>query len=203
MGWRIENRVYRYILMLLLVSMNLSFLYTNGHKREEEYSFKLKHLTVRDGLSHNRVNCILQDSKGFMWFGAQEGLNRFDGYQVTIYLHQPGDLYSLNGNRVRSLFEDQQGVLWIGTEGGLDKYNWKRDRFTGYQNDPNDPDSLSSNDVRVICEDKAGVLWIGTRYGGLNRFNRQKEQFVRFQNNPHDPTSLSDNYVTSIYEDRI
>jgi ligand-binding sensor domain-containing protein len=59
-----------------------------------------------------------------MWFGTQEGLNRYDGYQVAVYLHQPGDLYSLNDNRVRSLIEDQQGVLWIGTAGGLNKYDW-------------------------------------------------------------------------------
>jgi signal transduction histidine kinase/CheY-like chemotaxis protein/ligand-binding sensor domain-containing protein len=137
-----------------------------------------------------------------MWFGTQEGLNRYDGYQVVDYLHQPGDLYSLSDNRVRSLFEDQQGVLWIGTESGLNKYDWKKDRFTGYQHKPNDPNSLSNNDVRAIYEDKAGVLWIGTRYGGLNRFNRQNQKFVRYQNNAHDPTSLSDNYVTSIYEDR-
>ncbi|MGD2089168.1 MAG: two-component regulator propeller domain-containing protein [Candidatus Aminicenantes bacterium] len=202
MGCQVENRLYKYILMLFLIQLNLSFLYTNENKAAEEYSFKFKHLTVREGISHNRVNCILQDRKGFMWFGTQEGLNRYDGYQVAVYLHQTGDIYSLNDNQVRSLFEDRQGVLWVGTDGGLNKYNWKRDRFTGYQHDGNDPNSLSSNAVRVIYEDKAGVLWIGTRYGGLNRFNRQKGQFARFQNNPDDPASLSNNFVTSIYEDR-
>jgi len=137
-----------------------------------------------------------------MWFGTQEGLNRYDGYQVTVYLHQPGDLNSLTDNVVRSIFEDRQGVLWIGTDRGLNKYDWQRDRFTGYQNDPHDPNSLSSSEIRVIYEDKAGELWIGTRTAGLNRFNPQKKQFVRFQNDPHDPDSLSDNFVTSILEDR-
>jgi len=201
MAGRIKHRFHIYIFMLFLFSLNLSFLYTDKHQPAEGYLFKFKHLTARDGISHHRVNCILQDNRRFMWFGTQEGLNRYDGYQVTVYLHQPGDIYSLYDNRVRSLSEDRQGVLWIGTEGGLNKYDMKRDRFTGYRNDVNNPNSLSSNDVRVIYEDKTGVLWIGTRDGGLNRFNREKKQFDRFQNDPHDPAGLSDNLVTSIYED--
>jgi len=202
MGCRSESCFYRCILTLVLVSLNLPFLYSNEHLPQVETSFTFKRLTVRDGISHNRINCILQDSKGLMWFGTQEGLNRYDGYQVTVYLHQPGDLNSLNDNIIRALFEDRQGVLWIGTDEGLNKYHWQSDRFTGYQNDPDDPNSLGSNEIRVIYEDKAGELWIGTRTGGLNRFDPQKKQFVRFQNNPHDPDSLSDNFVTSIVEDR-
>ena len=202
MGCRAESCFYRCILTLVLVSLNLAFLYSNEHLHQVETSFTFKRLTVRDGISHNRINCILQDSKGLMWFGTQEGLNRYDGYQVTVYLHQPGDLNSLYDNIIRALFEDRQGVLWIGTDGGLNKYHWQSDRFTGYQNDPDDPNSLSSNEIRVIYEDKAGELWIGTKTGGLNRFDPQKKQFVRFQNNPHDPDSLSDNFVTSIVEDR-
>jgi signal transduction histidine kinase/ligand-binding sensor domain-containing protein/DNA-binding response OmpR family regulator len=202
MGCRTGRSFYRYILMLFLAILNAAFLYSSESIGQVESSFNFKRLTVREGISLNRINCILQDSRGLMWFGTPEGLNRYDGYQVTVYLHQPGDANSLNDNMVRSLFEDRQGVLWIGTDGGLSKYNWQSDRFTGYQNDPDDPNSLSSNDVRAIYEDKAGELWIGTRAGGLNRFNRQKKQFVRFQNDPHDPDSLSDNFVTSIFEDR-
>jgi len=202
MGRRTENCFYGFMLVLFSVMLNLSFLYPLEPKHREGSSFNFKRLTVRDGISNNRINCILQDSKGLMWFGTYAGLNRYDGYQVTVYLHQPGDLNSLNDNMVIALFEDRQGGLWVGTDGGLNKYHWQSDRFTGYQNDPDDPNSLSCNEIRVIYEDKAGELWIGTRTGGLNRFNPQKKQFVRFRNDPHDPESLSDNFVTSIIEDR-
>jgi signal transduction histidine kinase/ligand-binding sensor domain-containing protein/CheY-like chemotaxis protein len=168
----------------------------------EEYDFQFEHLTVRDGLSHNNVICILQDSKGFIWFGTAEGLNRFDGYNFKICKYEPGNPNSLSHNLIRSFFEDHRGNLWIGTEGGLNKYDLKKNRFIRYLNDPNNPDSLGSNTVTAIYEDKKGVLWIGTKYSGLNRFVREKEQFIRYPNLPHDPTSLSHNFVRSIVEDR-
>jgi CheY-like chemotaxis protein len=175
MGCRIENRFYRYILVLFLVSLNLAFLYANEHKRAEEYSFKFKHLTVREGLSHNRVNCILQDSKGFMWFGTQEGLNRYDGYQAAIYLHQPGDLYSLNDNRVRSLIEDRQGVLWIGTRKGLNKFERDKNQWRVYTV----KDGLPDNMIYGILEDGQANLWLSTN-NGLAKFNPRQGTIITY-----------------------
>ena len=72
---------------------------------------KFEHISVEHGLSHSTVNCILQDSKGFMWFGTDDGLNRYDGYSFTVYRHNPDDPQSLSHNQVWSLFEDASGVL--------------------------------------------------------------------------------------------
>ena len=160
-------------------------------------------ISLEQGLSQSVVEAILQDDKGFMWFGTEDGLNRYDGYEFVVYTHDPETLDSLSDNWIWSLYEDQSGVLWIGTNtGGLNRFDRETDQFMHYQNDPNDPHSLSHNAVRSIHEDREGVLWIGTWGGGLNRFDRDTEQFIRYQNDVDDPHSLSNGNVFSIHEDQ-
>lgn len=76
------------------------------------------HLTTQQGLSQNNVTCILQDKKGFMWFGTQEGLNKYDGYTYTLYRNDPRNDASLSHNYIHTLFEDKQGRLWVGSDDG-------------------------------------------------------------------------------------
>ncbi len=91
---------------------------------------KFWHLTIREGLSNNSINCLLQDSKGFMWIGTSDGLNRYDGYKFEIYLHNPKDKYTLSNNFVNALYEDKKQDIWIGTQsGGLCKYDRKYNRI--------------------------------------------------------------------------
>src|SRR5262245_62012675 len=74
---------------------------------------KFSHLSTDQGLSHNDVKTILQDSKGFMWFGTANGLNKFDGYTFTVYKHDKIDSTSILNNTVSVLREDAAGNLWI------------------------------------------------------------------------------------------
>ena len=74
-----------------------------------------RHYTNKQGLSHNTVYCALQDKKGFMWFGTDDGLNRFDGHQFRIYLYNSYDPESLPNDRIISLFEDSTGRIWVCT----------------------------------------------------------------------------------------
>jgi len=131
-----------------------------------ENSIKFEHLSVDDGLSNSFVWAMLQDSRGFMWFGTAHGLNRFDGYRFTFFGHQgPG---TLSDNSVRALFEDHAGKIWVGTrDGGLNKFDPDTQAFTAYQHDPDNANSLSANYVRAIYESptEPGIFWIGT-YGG-------------------------------------
>jgi len=165
-------------------------------------SIKFERISIEQGLSQNSIRCILQDRKGFLWFGTEDGLNKYDGYRFTVYKNNPNDPNSLSNDAVNSIYEDQSGVLWIGTErGGLNKLDRKKEKFTHYKNDPNNPNSLSNNRVFSIYEDRSGVLWIGNSGGGLNKFDRKKEKFTHYKNNPNNPNSLSYNAVYSIYED--
>src|SRR5882757_4424685 len=81
-------------------------------------NIKFTSLTSRDGLLSNSVNAILKDKYGLMWFATDDGLNKFDGTNFTVYRHKPGDSSSLRANEILALHEDRSGNLWVGTSGG-------------------------------------------------------------------------------------
>jgi ligand-binding sensor domain-containing protein len=195
----------RYTYIAIISVLFLLFLPITSFAQYDELKFE--HLSRKQGLSQITVACIVQDIRGFMWFGTGDGLNKYDGYSFTVYKHDPQDLQSLGGNDVRSICEDKTGVLWIGTYGGgLNKFDQERGTFTSYKHDPNDPQSLSDNRVSSIYESKTGVLWIGTDGGGFNKLVQGDNEespptFTRYKHDPNDPQSLSNNDVFSIYED--
>jgi len=159
-------------------------------------------LSIEQGLSQSIVECILQDSRGFMWFGTQDGLNKYDGYKFTVLRQNSKDPNSLSSNWVLSLCEDRTGLIWIGMfNGGLSSYDPASGRFTRYRAIPGDAGSLSHDLVRTIFEDSRGTLWIGTD-GGLNRFDRATGRFVQYHSDPNDPRSLSSDAIRKIGEDR-
>jgi len=172
---------------------------------------RFERISLEQGLSQSTVFSMLQDSQGFMWFGTEYGLNKYDGYTFTVYKHDPEEPNSLSGNWVSALLEDDSGTLWIGTsDGGLNRYDRKLDQFTHYRNDPENPSSLSDDEITAIHQDGDGVLWIGTGGGGLDRValseaegsDQENERFDHYQHDPDDPISLSSNAVSVIYEDR-
>jgi len=170
-------------------------------QRENFSTLTFQELSIEQGLSQSIVFCILQDRNGFLWFGTEDGLNKYDGYHFTVLRHDPLDSNSLWYNDTRAVYEDKDGILWIGTfYGGLNRYDPASKQFTHFRHIPENPNSLSDNNVRAILEDRAGVLWIGTD-GGLNRFDRETESFTRFQHEAGNPASLSHNIVNTIYEE--
>lgn len=155
------NKTIRWFLALLLIYASSS---AYGRK-----PFKFERISIEHGLSQVTVYSILKDHDGFMWFGTQEGLNRYDGYRFTIFWHDPDNPNSLGFNSVLALMGDRNGNIWIGTFlGGLNRYNTRTGKFFRYQNDPVRASSLSHDLVRSIVEDKAGRIWFATDGGGLN-----------------------------------
>src|SRR5579871_417170 len=113
----------RYLLCLFL-------LYTSVVAYPQNMHLSFEHLGTTKGLSHSNVMCTRQDSRGFMWFGTREGLNRFDGYTFTVYKNKVGDDKSLANNVVNAIVEDNKGYLWIGTwGGGLDRFDRQTNTF--------------------------------------------------------------------------
>jgi ligand-binding sensor domain-containing protein len=167
----------------------------------QQFEARFKSLTLEQGLSQNTVRCMIQDSRGFMWFGGADGLNRYDGYKFVVYKVEPGKFGGLQHSMIRSLFQDHTGSLWVGTEGGgLYRFDAGA-RIVGFQYDPRDTTTLSNNYVFALCESRDGTLWVGTDGGGLNKYDREKEQFVRFACNSGDQGSPGDDRVSSISED--
>ncbi|GAB3914758.1 hybrid sensor histidine kinase/response regulator [Larkinella knui] len=144
----------------------------------------------------------MQDKRGFMWFGTQDGLNRFDGYTFTVYRNDPKNPASLSHNVVRALYEDRKGRLWVGTQdGGLSLFNPEADNFVNFQRTPDNLNSLSHNQVMAITEDRQGMLWVGTYGGGLNRFDPTINAFTHFTHNPALPQSLSNDFIYAVLAD--
>jgi ligand-binding sensor domain-containing protein/signal transduction histidine kinase/DNA-binding response OmpR family regulator len=161
----------------------------------------LKFTTIsRDnGLSNSTINCIFQDSKGFMWFGTKDGLNKYDGYQMVVYKYNEQNKLSISDNYIRHIYEDKHKNLWIGTSNGLNLFDREAGTFTTYKHQVNNPGSLSDNSISRIYEDSRGNLWICTYNGGMNIFNRKTRKFKAFKKNS---SNESLNYVSYIYEDR-
>ncbi len=152
-------------------------------------------------LSQNTVTSILQDHKGFLWFGTRSGLNRFDGADMDVFEHADGDPLSLSENYVQCLYEDADDNLWIGTLRGLSYYDRSKNSFKVYKHIKGANGGLSDNHVTAIHEDRKGRLWIGTMNGGLNFFDREHDMFIHYGHNPDDSNSLSTDHVTAIGED--
>jgi PAS domain S-box-containing protein len=157
-------------------------------------------LSTDDGLSQTRVSQIVQDDQGFMWFGSQYGLNRYDGYKFKVFKHEPGNRNSLSGVFIYSLFKDRSGSLWIGCEEFLDKFDPVTDTFTHYRIDTADAQS-ETVPVTNISQDHTGMLWLST-IRGLVRFDPSTGRIIRYRHDPNNPLSLSNDQIRTTGEDR-
>src|SRR5258705_8471889 len=106
-------KTIRYIILFFLLAIGF---YSNGQRE----NVKFAHLDINSGLSQSNVLCILQDSRGFIWFGTEDGLNKYDGYNFTVYKNDPEKNNSLSNSYINDIAEDNNGDLWIATlDGGL------------------------------------------------------------------------------------
>jgi len=161
---------------------------------------EFERITVEHGLSHSSVNSILQDREGFMWFGTDNGLNRFDGYDLVVFQTDPDGDSGLSHETVTSMVEDASGALWIGTRGGLDRLDVHTGRFSHHRHDEANPHSLTDDQVLVLYQDSTQQLWVGTS-GGLDRLDQNAEGFVHYRADAGNPDSLPDDRILSVYED--
>src|SRR5215213_9698520 len=162
---------------------------------------QFEHLTIEDGLSQNAGLAIFQDSRGYLWIGTQDGLNRYDGFAFKIYKHDPENPSSISHNSILAITEDRDGYLWIGTwGGGLNRFDPVTETFVSYRSDPQESASLSSDTVTSLKQDSTGALWVGT-LAWLDRYNSSRNGFDHFKNNPNDLNSLSGESISVIFED--
>lgn len=181
--------IIKAIFLFTLISANVLY----------SQSINFKNFTTKDGLSNNKVIAVLQDKTGFLWFGTEDGLNRFDGYEFKVYRNDSKNSNSISSNNIWSLFEDSEGNIWIGTKSGeLNRYDVKKDVFEHWDIKSKD---YKENSINEIYRDKGGTLWIGTYQSGLYRFDIKTNKIDNWNYNPGDPNSLSNNFVTFITED--
>src|SRR6478735_5567923 len=143
----------RSMIRLCFYSLHLSFWLALPLCAQEIRSIPFKHISVTDGLSVSNVNCILHDSKGFMWFGTANGLNKYDGYNFTIYKNSREDNSSISSNMVNDIVEDRNGNLWIATYQGLSIYDRKKNTFFNYLHRDTDRNSIVNNIIQCLLSD--------------------------------------------------
>lgn len=157
---------------------------------------------LSEGLSQSTVNCIFQDSYGFLWIGTEDGLNRFDGYQFEVFQHHPSHANSISNNVVYSLYEDSDGVLWIGTASGLNRYDRFNNSFEVFRYRSDDSTSISDNTITALAPAGESGLWVGTR-NGLNLMEKESKTFRVFKNSGKDDDfSLTSNLVNDLSLDK-
>lgn len=160
---------------------------------------RFKHYTVESGLSVNGVYCITQDVKGFMWFGTLDGLNRFDGNRIEIFLPQ-NQLAGEIGNHIFSIVEDEDDNLWVGTDMGLCIFNTRLEKFELFNLKAQDGTTIKGK-VYSIIKSKNGNIWIGTYGQGMFKYDNKAKKLYRYTHNEREDNTLCSNKVRRIYED--
>ncbi|HEY8937119.1 MAG TPA: two-component regulator propeller domain-containing protein, partial [Cyclobacteriaceae bacterium] len=166
-----------------------------AYNAEAQRSFKFKTIKLED----NHIRCILQDKRGFMWFGTFDGLTKYDGNKLVIYKNIPGDSTSINGNWITDILEDHKGFLWIATYNGLSRYDREHDSFQQFMAGRK-PYSTLTNNVEDLYEDHSGNLWIGTDQG-LYKLDKNRATIVKYRHEENTPTSLISNEILALQED--
>ena len=164
-------------------------------------SIQFEHLSIEHGLSQSSVHDIMQDSRGFMWFATQDGLNRYDGHEFTVYKRQPFDSSSFAVNWIWSIAEAPDGSIWTGTNmGGVSRLDPSTGRVTTYRSDPEDSTTLAHDYVFDVHVDSDGIVWAASQ-DGLNRIDPETGVVTRYQHDPEDSLSISFNWVADVFED--
>ncbi len=190
------TKIYRFLQHIVFIGLIST---TFAYSQENNHLFN--HVTVEQGLSQSTINCIFQDSQGFLWFGTQDGLNKYDGYTFEIFKHNPLDTNSISHNWIWDVFEDRSGNLWIATWRGLNKYNPSSGKISRFLPDENNPHSINNYRPTAIRQDKSGNLWIATWGGGLNLYNPIDNSFHFFKFDAQNDYSLSNNFIRTLFTD--
>ncbi|HWB93774.1 MAG TPA: two-component regulator propeller domain-containing protein [Puia sp.] len=161
--------------------------------RGQQTEFNFVNFSSNSGLSSNNVNAIIKDRFGYMWFATEDGLNRFDGVNFTVYNHNELDSNSLGTNQLQTLYEDPGGNLWVGTNRTLSLYDRQKDCFHNFN-------IANGTAIRAICSDKAGKLWLGS-YAGLICYDPVRRTAKYYTADSSAPGHMLSNTVTSVLLD--
>lgn len=158
-----------------------------------------EHLTIEDGLSTNNVNCLFQDSRGFLWIGTANGLNRYDGVDILQYFKKDGT-NSIAGNHITSIREDKQKNLWIGTNEGVSYFEPLKNKFTNYLHTSAEFKTIKASQYYVAL-DSDDNLWVTSNFH-LSFFDKEKKQFIHYKIDNGEFLNITRNYnVRSAFED--
>ena len=178
----------RYVILLLYFSVTC--VYAQAPK------LGFKHFNLAQGLSNSTVEVLFQDSRGFVWIGTRDGLNRYDGNEVLVFKNNSKDPRSISDNYITSIIEDNKHTLWIGTTNGLNRFDPKRLTFKRYKQKPTG--GVSHNYITSLAERENGTLWIATLGGGITILDTATDTFTHLTTKTK---SLKSDFVNSLFID--
>jgi signal transduction histidine kinase/ligand-binding sensor domain-containing protein/DNA-binding response OmpR family regulator len=169
---------------------------------QKDIFLRVKKISIYQGLSNSIINAIVQDHHGFMWFATEDGLNKYDGYNFTVFKNNPNDLTSISNNFISALYFDQAThQLWISTNNGLNIYDYNKESFRRIQSRPGDRYCLNWNVVSSICSSKKDIVWVGTYGGGIGYIEKKTLKFVHVENIQGCTNAFLNNKVIGLLED--
>ena len=178
---------YPGIFLFVMLQLGCSAQEFSNHK------IQFSHFSFDRGLPQTYFDPIIQDRKGYMWFGTRNGLIKYDGYVFTTFQYDPLNKNSLPTNFANHLCEDSLNNIWIAGDYGLTKFDQRKGVFINFLHDKNNKFSIPSDNVSCLSTDRQGTVWIGTD-NGLCFYDYQSGKFINL-----NTTILSDSlYVTVI-----
>lgn len=178
------------IIGLCFLIRGLSMVYAQGTHNDYIAENYLLQERLVDGL----VFDILQDNIGYLWFGTEYGLVKYDGFRYSTFRHAANDPMSLADNVITCLAEDEEGHLWVGTmNGGLHFFDRRYNTFTRYGHVSGDSCALSGNKINKIIIDEYGTIWVTVEGGGINLLPKGSACFKKIRK-----PDLPSNYVDAL-----
>ena len=177
-------------------------IFSNGSTAQTQ-DVKFTLVTGSNGVSLGKINGMVRDIHGVMWFSDQTNrcIVSYDGNRMTRYQNDPKKTNSLGGFYPECIASDSAGIIWVGFYGmGLDRFDPETNSFTHFRHNANDPESLSNDSTTAVLIDHLGNVWVGS-YDGVDLLDPKTGKFKHFRHT-QDPSSLSSRMVRALYEDR-
>ena len=186
---RMRRRVLFFLIIFLFIKCDLSY-------ADIDLNIKFNNITIEDGLSQSTVGNMYQDSRGYIWIGTEDGLNRYNGKEFKHYKNDKYSENSLISNYIRGIAEDTNGVMWIATLDGISRIDQNTDEIRNYS-EKEDKGNLSNSNVCNILVTKDNRIFAATE-DGLNLYYEKNEKFYRILDKEND---LPSQYIYSVKED--
>lgn len=194
-----EKKIYNKLILIIIFVIIVS-LFGFSYNQSIFNNMYFENIDGKEGLSNSSISSIVQDRYGFLWFGTQNGLNRYDGKKFLVFNNEPFQKNTIPNQLIQTMYMDKNDILWIGTYNGLTRFNIKDGVFTTYANKTEDQESLSNNVAIAIERDREDNLWVGT-LKGLQIFDEKNQKFKRFNFDSKELGPTKDTTIRDIYTD--
>ena len=184
----LKNKYLMIILAVIIIKTNFSI-----NVQAKEYN-RFNNISIEDGLSQATVETMMQDSKGYIWLGTNDGLDRYNGYTFKKYSYEKGQENSLVNSYILDIKEDSEGNIWVATAAGISKIYNDGEKVQNYTSD-SESGNLSNDNTTTMLISNSNKIYVGTAEG-INLYDKKTDKFNLIY------PELKEEYVNSLAEDK-